>query len=79
MPINADLVKYLFDPCRNGAVLRNQKVIDLFKDDDKLTSFFENVLVPIVTSLKDEPGIGSWEIINGNINLYFRYLVCTLA
>jgi mannan endo-1,4-beta-mannosidase len=48
----------------NGAVLRNQKAIDLFSDTSKLDSFLKNALTPMVKALANEPGIGSWEIIN---------------
>merc|ERR1719482_1120240 len=30
----------------------------------KLQSFINNALTPLVTALKDEPGLGGWEIIN---------------
>merc|ERR1712194_887134 len=30
----------------------------------KLQSFIDNALTPMVSALKDEPGIGGWEIIN---------------
>lgn len=48
----------------NGAMLRNANAINLFKDQAKLDSFITNALTPIVKALADEPGIGSWEIIN---------------
>lgn len=48
----------------NGAVLRNQNAIDLFSSSAKLDAFIDNALVPIVKALADEPGVGSWEVIN---------------
>lgn len=48
----------------NGAVLSNQKAINLFWDTDKLQSFIDNALIPIVTALSNETAIMAWEIIN---------------
>ena len=48
----------------NGAVLRNQKTINLFWDDSKLTSYLDTVLVPVVRELKDHPALGYWEVMN---------------
>ena len=48
----------------NGAVLRNQKTINLFWDDSKLTSYLDTVLVPLVRELRDHPALGYWEVMN---------------
>ena len=50
----------------NGAVLKNSDsgYLGLLTDDAKLTTFFDKALSPLVTALKDEPGIGAWEVIN---------------
>jgi len=48
----------------NGAVLRNQKTINLFSDSNKLQSFINNALVPIVKALSNESAVGGWEIMN---------------
>jgi hypothetical protein len=58
----------------NGAVLKNQNVIDLLTDDTgaKLQAFINNALVPIVTALHNEPALGTIEIMNepeGSLNL----------
>ena len=44
-------------------VLRNQKTINLFWDDSKLTSYLDTALVPMVRQLKDHPALGFWEVI----------------
>lgn len=36
----------------------------LIKDEDKLQSYLDNALIPMVKALKDEPGLGGWDIIN---------------
>ena len=38
--------------------------IDLFWDESKLTSFIDNMLVPMATALKDHIALLAWEIIN---------------
>lgn len=38
--------------------------IDLFWDESKLTSFIDNMLVPMATALKDHKALLAWEIIN---------------
>ena len=38
--------------------------IDLFWDESKLTSYIDNMLVPIATALKDHKALLAWEIIN---------------
>ena len=48
----------------NGAVLRNNNTISLFTDEQKLDSFIQNALTPMVKGLANEPGIGSYEIMN---------------
>ncbi|EOD12600.1 hypothetical protein EMIHUDRAFT_213300 [Emiliania huxleyi CCMP1516] len=48
----------------NGAVLKHQRVKDLFSDMSKLDSYIDTVLVPMVRSLRDEPALGGWDVIN---------------
>ena len=48
----------------NGAVLRNQKTINLFSDDDKLNSYLEQALTPMVQQLSSHPALGFWEVMN---------------
>eukprot|EP01125_Pyxidicula_operculata_P007570 TRINITY_DN256_c0_g1_i1.p1 TRINITY_DN256_c0_g1~~TRINITY_DN256_c0_g1_i1.p1 ORF type:complete len:372 (+),score=73.96 TRINITY_DN256_c0_g1_i1:18-1133(+) len=48
----------------NGAVLRNNNVIQLIKNQTLLQSFIENALVPVVKQLSNEIAVGGWEIIN---------------
>ena len=48
----------------NGAVMGNDKTIDLFFDDDKLQSYLDNALIPMVKDLKDHPALGAWDIMN---------------
>ena len=38
--------------------------IDLFWDESKLTSFIDNMLIPMATALKDHKALLAWEIIN---------------
>ena len=38
--------------------------INLFWDESKLTSYIDNMLVPIATALKDHKALLAWEIIN---------------
>ena len=38
--------------------------INLFWDESKLTSYIDNMLVPIATALKDHTALLAWEIIN---------------
>jgi hypothetical protein len=58
----------------NGAVLKNQNVIDLLTDDTgaKLQTFIDKALVPMITALQNEPALGTIEIMNepeGSLNL----------
>lgn len=48
----------------NGALMRNENVKNIFLDDDKLQSFFDNALTPLVSALRSEPGLAAYEIIN---------------
>eukprot|EP00095_Tigriopus_kingsejongensis_P005362 maker-scaffold34_size539781-snap-gene-3.20 protein:Tk05362 transcript:maker-scaffold34_size539781-snap-gene-3.20-mRNA-1 annotation:"mannan endo- -beta-mannosidase" len=48
----------------NGAVMRPQKYKDLFTDTEKLRSYLDNALTPMVEALKDHPALGAWEIMN---------------
>jgi len=36
----------------------------LIKDTSKLQSYIDNALIPMVKALKDEPGLGGWDVIN---------------
>lgn len=36
----------------------------LIKDEAKLRSYIDNALIPMVDGLKDELGLGGWDIIN---------------
>lgn len=57
---------FVFFTLWNGAVLKNQKVKNMINEESgaKLQSFIDNALTPLVTALKDEPGVGGWEIMN---------------
>eukprot|EP00750_Incisomonas_marina_P027972 INCI6308.1.p1 GENE.INCI6308.1~~INCI6308.1.p1 ORF type:complete len:339 (-),score=49.69 INCI6308.1:810-1826(-) len=49
----------------NGAVVKSSdNVRALVTDAGKLQTFIDKALTPLVTALADEPGIGSWEIMN---------------
>eukprot|EP00095_Tigriopus_kingsejongensis_P005359 maker-scaffold34_size539781-snap-gene-3.21 protein:Tk05359 transcript:maker-scaffold34_size539781-snap-gene-3.21-mRNA-1 annotation:"beta- -mannanase precursor" len=48
----------------NGALMRQQKYKDLFTDTEKLRSYLDNALTPMVEGLKDHPALGAWEIMN---------------
>jgi len=48
----------------NGALMREQLTKELFYDDNKLQSFIDNALTPLVNGLKNEPGLAAYEIIN---------------
>ena len=48
----------------NGALMREDSMMALLSDTDKLQSFIENALTPMVKALANEPGLGSWEIMN---------------
>ena len=50
----------------NGAVLRDPRTMAMILEPSgaKLRSFIDNALTPLVAALADEPGIGSWEIMN---------------
>ena len=47
----------------NGALMREQLMKNLFYDDNKLQSFIDNALKPLVNGLKNEPGLAAYEII----------------
>ena len=44
--------------------MRNDRYKNLFYDQSKLDSFVNNALTPLVEGLKNEPGLGAWEIMN---------------
>ena len=46
----------------NGALTRNQKVVDMIRDADKTQSFIDNALVPLVEALAGRNGVGAWEV-----------------
>ena len=48
----------------NGALMRNQKVVDMVRDADKTQSFIDNALTPLVAALAGRNGLGAWEIMN---------------
>mmetsp|Transcript_21226 Transcript_21226/g.42146 ORF Transcript_21226/g.42146 Transcript_21226/m.42146 type:complete len:433 (+) Transcript_21226:41-1339(+) len=48
----------------NGAVLRNQNVVNFFSDSSKLGSFVDKVLTPMMQAIGSEPGLGAIEIMN---------------
>ena len=48
----------------NGAVMKNENVINLFLDDAKLDSYIQNALKPMVAALGDHPALGAWEVMN---------------
>ena len=48
----------------NGAVLRNSNTVNLLKDQNKLQSYINNALVPMVKALSNESALGGWEIMN---------------
>ena len=43
---------------------RNQKVIDLFWDESKLSSYLENFLVPVLEGIQGETALFAIDIIN---------------
>ena len=55
------MVALLFRICGAKEQFRS---IDLFWDQSKLTSYIDNMLVPIATALKDHKALLAWEIIN---------------
>ena len=48
----------------NGAVLKNQKTINMLKDDAKFSTYLRNALIPMVQGLKGIPSVAGWEIFN---------------
>jgi len=48
----------------NGALMRNQRYVDLTWDDAKLDSYINNALIPMVAALRERHALGSWEIMN---------------
>ena len=44
----------------NGALMRNQKVVDMVRDADKTQSFIDNALIPLVEALAGHNGLGAW-------------------
>ena len=50
----------------NGAVLRDNRTLAMIVEPSGLAlrSFIDNALTPLVTALRDEPGLGAWEIMN---------------
>ena len=63
----------------NGAVLRNNNTISLFTDEQKLDSFIQNALTPMVKGLANEPGIGSYEIMNEVRTHFVRAIPAVLS
>ena len=48
----------------NGAVMTQNATKALFSDMEKLQSFFDNALTPLVSQLATEPALAAWEIMN---------------
>jgi len=48
----------------NGAVMTQGATKALFSDMEKLRSFFDNALIPLVKALRAEPALAAWEIMN---------------
>ncbi|XP_045603001.1 mannan endo-1,4-beta-mannosidase [Procambarus clarkii] len=48
----------------NGAVMRNQKTIDMIYDDAKLDSYIENCLTSLMDKIKGHPALGSFDAVN---------------
>lgn len=48
----------------NGALMRNGNYEALLYDNDKLQSYIDNALVPLVQGLKDHPALAAWEPMN---------------
>jgi len=48
----------------NGALMRNQRYVDLYYDDAKLNSYIQNVLQPLVAGLAGKHALAAWEVIN---------------
>ena len=59
----------------NGAVLRDNRTLAMITQPSgaALQSFVANALVPLVTALRGEPGIGAWEIMNGTVLALYLY------
>lgn len=47
-----------------NVTLRNFRLDGLIKDTSKLQSYIDNALIPMVKALKDEPGLGGWDVMN---------------
>ena len=48
----------------NGALMRNQNIKDLFTHEDKLQSFIDNAVSPLISALSEYPSLLAYEIIN---------------
>ena len=44
--------------------MRQPNHIDLFYNDEKLQSYLDNALIPMVQGLSDHPALAAWEVIN---------------
>ena len=55
---------FVFFVLWNGALMRNDKVKQLFYNETKLQSYIDKVLIPMAVGLGDEPALGGWEIMN---------------
>lgn len=48
----------------NGALMRQQNVVNLVWDESKLQAYINNALRPLVRGLKGKPALAAWEIMN---------------
>ncbi|CAG7726076.1 unnamed protein product [Allacma fusca] len=48
----------------NGALMRQQTLVNLIWDDSKLNSYINNALIPMVQALSGKPALAAWEIMN---------------
>jgi len=48
----------------NGALMRQQTVVNLVWDDSKLDSYINKALKPMVAALANKPALAAWEIMN---------------
>ncbi|CAG7830494.1 unnamed protein product, partial [Allacma fusca] len=44
----------------NGALMRQQTLVNLIWDDSKLNSYISNALIPMVQALSGKPALAAW-------------------